>query len=159
MQEEIENRAVNLAVTSTRLSSRVIITGLRMYMQHRDRQKALKSRTMTHGKMTVKQLIGQNQGVTSIPLNDERISDFQRMARKYGVDYAVTKDSSVTPARYMIFFKARDTDALTAIIKDYTEQQLSRKEHPSLLKQLQKLKAIAASLPGKVRNKEQEHAL
>ncbi len=109
--------------------------------------------------MTVKQLIGQNQGVTSIPLNDERISDFQRMARKYGVDYAVTKDSSVTPARYMIFFKARDTDALTAIIKDYTEQQLSRKEHPSLLKQLQKLKAIAAALPGRVRNKEQEHAL
>ncbi len=159
MQEEIENRVVNLAVTSTRLSSRAIIEGMKMYLRHQEHQKTLNSKTMMHGKMTVKELIGQNQGVTSIPLNDDRISDFQRMARKYGVDYAVTRDNSTMPAKYMIFFKARDTDALTAIIKDYTEQQLSKKEHPSLLKQLQKLKALVASLPTKVRNKEQEHAL
>lgn len=62
----------------------------------------------------MKQLIGQNQGVSNIEINDPSIRDFERIARKYGVDYAVKKDRSTSPPKYLIFFKARDADALTA---------------------------------------------
>ena len=39
----------------------------------------------------MKQLIGQNQGVSTIESNDPEIKNFERIARKYGVDYAVKK--------------------------------------------------------------------
>ncbi len=162
MQEEIENRAVNLAITTARLSGHTIVAGIKAYLNHREKvknRKLAKAAEGPHGKMTVKELIGKEQGVSSIPLDDSRIRDFERVARKYGVDFAVTKDKAQLPPKYTIFFKAKDADALTAIVEDYTQKQLRQKERPSLLKQLSKLRAIAAAIPNKVRNKEQEHSL
>lgn len=162
MQEEIENRTINLAITTTRLSGHTIIAGIKAYLNHRAKvksQKLAKAADGPHGKMTVKELIGKEQGVSSIPLDDSRIRDFERVAKKYGVDFAVTKDKTQAPPKYTIFFKAKDADALTSIVEDYTQKQLRKKERPSLRKQLAKLKAIVAALPNKVRNKEQEHSL
>jgi hypothetical protein len=59
-----------------------------MYLRHRDLKKSRNQQTKDdhpHGEQTVKDLIGQNQGVTSIPLDDIRIRDFSQAARKYGV--------------------------------------------------------------------------
>lgn len=160
MQEEIENRTVNLAVTTTRLSGRVLMDALRMYLRQRDLKKSRNQQTKDdhpHGEQTVKDLIGQNQGVTSIPLDDIRIRDFSQAARKYGVDFAVTKDKTITPPRYVVFFKARDTDALKQILGELTQKQLNQKERPSLIKQLAKIKNMVKAIPSKARRHEQEH--
>ena len=42
------------------------------------------------------------------------IKDFDRVARKYGIDYAVKKDTTEEIPKYLVFFKARDGDALNA---------------------------------------------
>ena len=161
MQEEVENRTVNLAISTSRLSARTIVAGSRMYLQHQ-RNAAAKKPTKVegvHGKQTVKELIGQNQGVSRMPLGDASIRDFEREARKYGVDFAVTKDKSVHPPQYTVFFKARDNDALQQIADSLMAKQLNAEKKPSIVKQLEKLKALVASLPSKVRHKEQEHSL
>ncbi|MBQ5522821.1 MAG: PcfB family protein [Oscillospiraceae bacterium] len=161
MQEEVENRTVNLAISTSRLSARTIVAGIRMYLQHQ-RNAAAKKPTKVegvHGKQTVKELIGQNQGVSRMPLGDASIRDFEREARKYGVDFAVTKDKSVHPPQYTVFFKARDNDALQQIADSLMAKQLNAEKKPSIVKQLEKLKALVASLPSKVRHKEQEHSL
>ena len=62
----------------------------------------------TEGKQSVKTLIRQGQGVSSIPLADEGLKDFQKIAKKYGVDFAVVKDKNSEPPIYTIFFKAMD---------------------------------------------------
>ena len=160
MQEEIENRTVNLAVTTTRLSGRVLMDALRMYLRHRDLKKSRNQQTKDdhpHGEQTVKDLIGQNQRVTSIPLDDIRIRDFSQAARKYVVDFAVTKDKTITPPRYVVFFKARDTDALKQILGELTQKQLNQKDRPSLIKQLAKIKNMVKAIPSKARRHEQEH--
>ena len=161
MQEEVENRTVNLAISTSRLSARTIVAGIRMYLQHQ-RNAAAKKPTKVegvHGKQTVKELIGQNQGVSRMPLGDASTRDFEREARKYGVDFAVTKDKSVHPPQYTVFFKARDNDALQQIADSLMAKQLNAEKKPSIVKQLEKLKALVASLPSKVRHKEQEHSL
>ena len=161
MQEEVENRTVNLAISTSRLSARTIVAGIRMYLQHQRNAAAKKPTKMegVHGKQTVKELIGQNQGVSRMPLGDASIRDFEREARKYGVDFAVTKDKSVHPPQYTVFFKARDNDALQQIADSLMAKQLNAEKKPSIVKQLEKLKALVASLPSKVRHKEQEHSL
>ena len=117
MQEEVENRAVTLIISGSKLTGRVLKAAFQKYLA---RQKALKQKleaakdVKPQGKQTVKELIGQNAGVANIEITDKNIRSFDRVARKYGVDYAVKKDRSTSPPKYLVFFKARDADALTA---------------------------------------------
>ena len=170
MQEEVENRTVNFAVTTTKLTARNIIAAFTKYMAHRSRVKEKKeakreaaaraaAEEVPHGKQSVKDLIGQNQGVSNMEIEKTDLRGFEKVAQKYGVDYAIRKDNNPTPPRYIVFFKARDADALTAAFKEYSASVMRKEKRPSVLKQLKKLKVLVASLPDKVRNKDKEHTL
>ena len=161
MQEEVENRTINLAISTTRLTGRSIVAGIRKYLQHREKVKARKGirDTAVHGKQSVKQLMGQNQGATNVEIDKDGIRDFERLARKYGVDFAVRKDKSVDPPRFLVFVRSKDADALDAICKEHQARALTKNEKPSVLAQLKKFKEIVAAIPKKVREKKQERDL
>ncbi len=67
----------------------------------------------------MKRLIRQNRGVTNVEIEKTGINGFAKYAKRYHIDYAVQKDISCTPPRYMVYFKAQDTDALSAAFKEY----------------------------------------
>ena len=150
MQEEVENRTLTLIVSGTKFTGRLFKAAISKYMAHRREKKLEKQRSRDSpvtpkGKQTVKQLIGQNQGVSNIEINDPSIRDFERIARKYGVDYAVKKDRSTSPPKYLIFFKGRDADALTAAFSEYTQKKVKkadRSERPSVLAKLAQFKEL-----------------
>ena len=73
--------------------------------------------------------------------------------------YAIQKDLSCTPPRYLIFFKAQDADALNAAFKEYSAAVLNKAERPSVLAKLHDLAQVIANLPDKVRHKEEERGL
>ena len=160
MQEEVENRTVNLAISTTKLTLRTIISGIRKYMQHREKVKAKKGRDpAVHGKQSVKKLLGQNQGAANAEIEKEGIKDFERLAKKYGVDFAVRKDKTVDPPRYFVFVRAKDADALDAICKEHQARSMTKDRKPSVLAQLSKFKNLVASVPKKIREKKQERDL
>ena len=145
MQEEVENRTVTLIVSGTRFTGNLLNAAVSKYMAHRKEKKQQKSRdapVTPQGKQTVKQLVGQNQGVSNLEITDPSIREFEKIARKYGVDYAVKKDRSTTPPKYMIFFKARDADALTAAFTEYTSKKVRKASRPSVLAKLSKFKEL-----------------
>ena len=150
MQEEVENRTLTLIVSGTKFTGRLFKAAISKYMAHRREKKLEKQRgrdspVTPKGKQTVKQLIGQNQGVSNIEINDPSIRDFERIARKYGVDYAVIKDRSASAPKYLIFFKARDADALTAAFTEYTGKKVKKAEkteRPSVLAKLAQFKEL-----------------
>ena len=80
-------------------------------------------------------------------------------AKKYGIDYAIRKDSSEVPPRYLVFFKAPDVEAFNAAFKEYSASLLSKTKRPSVLEKLHELVQAAAELPGKVRHKQEERGL
>ena len=160
MQEEVENRTVNLAISTTKLTLRTIISGIRKYLQHREKVKAKKGRDpAVHGKQSVKKLLGQNQGAANAEIEKEGIKDFERLAKKYGVDFAVRKDKTVDPPRYFVFVSAKDADALDAICKEHQARSMTKDRKPSVLAQLSKFKNLVASVPKKIREKKQERDL
>ena len=160
MQEEVENRTVNLAISTTKLTLRTIISGIRKYLQHREKVKAKKGRDpAVHGKQSVKKLLGQNQGAANAEIEKEGIKDFERLAKKYGVDFAVRKDKTVDPPRYFVFVRAKDADALDAICKGHQARSMTKDRKPSVLAQLSKFKNLVASVPKKIREKKQERDL
>lgn len=162
MQEEIENRTVNLAISTTKLTARGIIRlaakGL-AYIKRKSREAALKNEK-PDGRQTIQQLIGQNQGVTNIDISQTDLKGFEKYAHKYGVDYAITKDRSVFPPKYLVFFKARDADAMTAAFNAYSAEVLAKSKRPSTLSKLHKLIDAVKSIPTKVtsRDKQREHS-
>lgn len=96
-----------------------------------------------HGKQTVRQLARQDKGMESIPVDSKTVGDFNRIARKYGVDYAIQKVRGKNT--YMVFFKAQDKDALTAAFEEYTRKVEKKKtRRPSLRKKLAKLKPLTS---------------
>ena len=91
----------------------------------------------------------------SIEVTDQNIGSFNRIARKYGIDFAPFKVKG--EKRYMVFFKAPDADAMTAAFKEYTAKQVRKAERPSVLEKLQHFKSlIQAAVVDRTKRKELE---
>lgn len=129
----------------------MIKAAIASYLAHR---KAAKCQdVIPHGKQTVKQLIGQNQGVSNVELTDPSIRAFERIARKYGVDYAVKRDRANDPPRFLIFFKSRDADAITAAFTEYNQQKVKKASRPSVLQKLAQFKDTVRDTGEKIKKK------
>ena len=147
MQEEIEQKSVTLMINGTKFSLRTL-----KLLAHRQNPSA--PGVKHHGRQTVRQLVGQNQGVSNIELSGQDLKEFQRITRRHGVDYAIRKVDGDKP-RVLVFFKARDSDALTAALKELASTKArTQSERPSVLQRLEKAKEQAAKTIGKIRNRE-----
>lgn len=155
MQEDVEQKTVALIIKGVKLTGRGLKFAIVKYLAHLKKQKYTHGRDSPTGKQTVKELVGQGQGVSNIEITDSNIKSFERVARKYGVDYALKKDVSGEIPRYLVFFKARDADALTAAFKEYTAKEVKRDKKPSLDEQLRRQKAKVKPLEHK-QHKEME---
>ncbi|MDQ0153350.1 hypothetical protein J2S20_002065 [Moryella indoligenes] len=156
MQEEVEHRTVTLIISAVKLTGRELKAAIGKYLASRKAQKQQgRAAIKPNGKQTVKQLVGQNQGVSNIEVTESNIKGFDRVARKYGVDYAIKKDKTGEIPKYLVFFKARDADALTAAFTEYSGKKAKNREKPSIIKMLRALRApeIAKDVT-KVRNKD-----
>ena len=152
MQEEIDHKTVNFAISTVKLSARTLLKGAQFFLRQYDK-------SASQGKQSMNRLIRQNRGVTNLEIEKTGIKDFDRYAKRYHIDYAIQKDLSCTPPRYLIFFKAQDTDALNAAFKEYSASVLSKTERPSVLAKLHNLAQTIANLPDKIRHKEEERGL
>lgn len=156
MQEEVEHRTVTLIISAVKLTGRELKAAIGKYLASRKAQKQQgRAAIKPNGKQTVKQLVGQNQGVSNIEVTESNIKGFDRVARKYGVDYAIKKDKTGEIPKYLVFFKAWDADALTAAFTEYSGKKAKNREKPSIIKMLRALRApeIAKDVT-KVRNKD-----
>lgn len=114
------------------------------------------------GKQSLDKLMKQNVQLSNIEITDENIKSFERVAKKYSIDFSLKKDVTADPPRYYVFFKARDADVMTAAFKEYTGQTLNKDKKPSVRKKLQQ--AITKSLAKhreleKTKGKEKEPSL
>lgn len=135
MQEEVNQKTIALAVQASKMTGRVLAKAIQMYLQH-SKNKGTK---IYKGKQTIKQLMKQNTQLSNIEVTDKNIRSFESVAKKYGIDYALKKDSSEKPPRYLVFFKGRDVDVINMAFREYAEKQMSKDRKPSLRKALKKM--------------------
>ena len=75
-----------------------------------------------HGRQSVKKLMGHGTATNSIELSGDTKS-FDRVARKWNVDYAFYKTG---PDKYLLFFKTGQADAMTACFSEYSRKVLDK---------------------------------
>ena len=155
MQEEVENKTLTLMVSGTKLSGRMLKAAIGKYLAHRAAIKR-NGPVRHYGKQSVKQLVRQDQGVVSEELQDANIRDFNRVARKHGVDYAVKRVRGTEPPKYLIFFKGRDAAAIDEAFREYAGKKVRNASRPSVMKRLAELSS-KIRLPVKAKEKHKEH--
>ena len=130
MQEEVTGKSVALIIDGAKMTEQVLEKAVKAYL---DAQKN-KQPKIYRGKQSLKHLARQNAGLASIEISDKNIKAFTQVAKKYHVDFALKKDTSADHPRYLVFFKSRDADAITAAFQEFTARKVLRK--PSVRKRL-----------------------
>ena len=115
MQEEVTGKSVALIIDGAKMSEQVLEKALQKFLEAQKN----KSQKMHRGKQTLKQLAGQNAGLANIEISDRNIKAFTHEAKKYHVDFALKKDTTAEQPRYLVFFKSRDADAITAAFQEF----------------------------------------
>ena len=140
MQEEVTGRAVALIIDGAKMSEQVLEKALQKFLEAQKN----KSPKMHRGKQTLKQLAGQNAGLANIEISDKNIKAFTHLAKKFHVDFALKKDTTAEQPRYLVFFKSRDADAITAAFQEFASRKMSRDEKPSIRERLAQAREQAA---------------
>ena len=127
MEEDVTRRTVAISVQATKLTGRVLCKAFQKFLAQAEKQR--RASLTPHGRQSVKQLMGHGGPSNSIQLKgDARL--FDRVARKFNVDYAFHK---VGPKDYLLFFKAGQADAITAAFSEYTKRVMARQnDKPSI---------------------------
>jgi hypothetical protein len=102
------------------------------------------------GKQTVRQL-AKGGSLESVEITDGNIKAFEPYARKFGVSYALQRDASENPPRWLVFFRAKDAAALEGAFKAFTTAIVKRdKERPSTREAMHRFNEL---IKNTVRNK------
>jgi hypothetical protein len=137
LQEDIQNKSVVLSTKAAKLTARGLAKLMRAALRKMRQPPAPKQ-----GKQTVKQL-SKGGALQSIEITDDNIKAFEPFARKFGVSYALQRDNSETPPRWLVFFRAKDADALTGAFKAFSASVVKRdKEKPSTRDAMHKFREI-----------------
>lgn len=158
MQDEVNTKVVAIAVKGGKITAEVLEKALKKFVEEIEKAQKTHSQPKTYrGKQSIKHLVSQNAAISNIEVTDGNIKSFERTANKYGIDYALKKDTSEQPPRYLVFFKGRDVDVMTQAFKEFSAKKVRQSEKPSLRQKLSRSREVAKSQQRekvKVKNKD-----
>ena len=172
MQDEVNEKTVSLCIRCGKVTANLLKAAMKKALTKMEQEKQKlqgqkqpkqdKEDKTYKGKQSMDKLMKQNVQLSNIEITDGNIKSFERVAKKYSIDFSLKKDVNADPPRYYVFFKARDAGVMTAAFKEYTGQSLNKDKKPSVRKKLQQ--AISKSFKKhreleKTKGKEKEPSL
>lgn len=120
IDEDVSRRTIALSIRTGKLTARTLAYALQA--AGRKIQKERRAHQIPHGRQSVKKLMAHGAATNSIELTGAP-KDFDRVARRWGVDYAFYKTG---PDKYLLFFKSGQADAVTACFGEYSRRVLNK---------------------------------
>ena len=146
MQEEVTQKTIALVIKTAKLDANVLRSAMKMYLNH--------CKQKSHGRTSVKKLVGDGAGVSSIEVTDGNIKSFERVAKKYNVDFAIKKDKTTAPPKYVVFFKGKDADAVAQAFKEFVYGNEKKKAKVSVREKLNRFKDAVSQDKNRDRSRE-----
>ena len=165
MQEEVNEKTIALCIKSGKITADILKAAMRKYLQEMEKEKAKsqqktqmkkeqKTQVVKRGKQSIKSMLDKGSELSNIEITDNNIRSFERVARKYGIDYSLKRDKSTDPPKYLVFFRAKDADVMTSAFKEYSGITLQKSKRKSIKLRLQK--AIEKAAKHREREKTQQ---
>ena len=151
VDEDISRRTIAVSIKASKLTARGLACVLgaiarKIAKHHRAKQ-------TPHGRQSVKKLMAHGENINSIEVEAPKL--FDRMARRFHVDYAFYKTG---PDKYLLFFKAGQADAITACFERYSRRLLeqSKSSRIPIREQLKKATEQLVKEPPKTQERTKE---
>ena len=153
VEEDVSRRTIAISVNAGKLTARTLAHAVQAV--GRKIQKEMRAHQTPHGRQSVKQLMAQGSATSSIEIAGAP-RDFDRVARRWNVDYAFYKTG---PEKYLLFFKAGQADAITACFSEYSRRVLEkgRDRRVPIREQLKRAADRVLKQPKRERVKEAAH--
>ena len=161
MQDEVNEKTVSLCIRCGKVTANLLKAAMKKALAKMEQEKQKlqgqkqpkqdKEDKTYKGKQSMDKLMKQNVQLSNIEITDGNIKSFERVAKKYSIDFSLKKDTTAKPPRYFVFFKARDADVMTAAFKEYTGKSLNKTKKPSV-----RAKLKDAITQAKDKNRERE---
>ena len=148
MQDEVNEKTIALCIKGGKLTTQLFKTAMIAVLKNMEQQKHARTvqnkKSIYRGKQSLRKLMQEKCELSNIEITDGNIKSFERYARKYNIDFNVKKDISTEPPRYLVFFRAKDVDVMTAAFREYTGRQIGKERKPSVMKKLEAAKERVA---------------
>ena len=144
--EQVNDKCVALSTRCTKMTSRVLMNLMMAFLRKSNEPHNKK------GKQSFKSLTKSGATLADIEISNENIGSFKKTARKYGIDFALKRDNSESPPKWIVFFKAKDSKMMELAFKEYagsTSLRENTKKAP-MLEKLAKANEMTKSTPHKV---------
>ena len=151
MQEDIENRTMTLVISGSKFTGRLLKAALTKYLAHRKEKKVqtvqnkqAKSRdkpeVQHYGRISKDELERQHGDMRELDIHDKSLRQFDRIARKYHVQYAVFGNDK---GKFEVFFKAPREANMQKAFEAFTVTKLKKAQRrESVLGKLAKFKEM-----------------
>ena len=137
IHEQETKEIIMLAFRAIKFGEAEFLKAVQAYLKYRQ------NAPPQHGKVKLKELMQMDQGATMMEIRPEGVRGFQRIAKKYNVDFSITKDRTQDPPAYQVFFKGRDQDVIAKAFNEYVNKQQKKAERVPFTKKLQQLQEKA----------------
>ena len=154
IDEEVSRSSIAITVRASKLTAR----GLAYVLGAAARQirKAQREGNAPHGKKSARKLMRHGGDTSGMELpGDPRL--FDRVARRWGVDYAIRP---VEKGKYLLLFKAKQADAITGCFQEYSRRVLNRGKdrRVPIREQFKRAQELVKRRPQRQREREKEVA-
>ena len=150
INEHESKEVIMLAFRAIKFGEAEFLKAVQAYLKHRQ------NAPPEHGKVKLKELMQMDQGATMMEIKPEGVRGFQRIAKKYNVDFAITKDKTKDPPAYQVFFKGRDQDVIAKAFNEYVNKQQKKAERVPFTEKLRQMQQKADIL-NKMREAKDRH--
>ena len=146
---DISRRTIALSIRMGKLTAWTLAWALRAAGQNIQKG----THNPPHGRQSVRQLMKQGKATNSLPVEAPR--EFDRVARRWNVDYAFYKNGE---GKYLLFFKSKQADAITACFGEYSHRIMDRPRarRVPILERMKRAGELLRQRPQKERAKEAE---
>ena len=117
LQEEITQKTLALCVETGKITAQLLQQAMKKVLA--DMEKHKNDPQLHHGKQTLRQLMKHGAGVSNIEITDQNIKAFSATAKKYGIDFALKKDTTVGgDNKELVRIVARYNNSRRVVFKD-----------------------------------------
>ena len=113
MQDEVNEKTMALCIKGGKISAQLLKAALTKLLSEIEKKKQ-QSKKMggqnrcKRGKQSIKSLQQSGAQLTNIVVTDNNIKSFDRVARKYGIDYSLKKAEKEGKTEYLVFCLEKD---------------------------------------------------
>ena len=168
MEEEVNQRVATMIVSTSKMSAGVLARAMQKFLANehqainRHAIERQNEKAQEHGKIKFKDLMAQNTGTEDLPIKKYNIHTFDKVAKKYNIDYAIKKDSSGDIPKYFIFFKSRDRASMTLAFKEFmkkNEEERLKKPMKQKIREYEELRKAVNKKRSKEKHRHKERSL